>query len=93
MFPPVSVERPNRNPPRLVRTSQLNQLQLANAGRFRKRTSAAKNCFSTWLPVADKYKIRLVGKLAKVHNAQIGNTVEVLPLKLAAAAAVGWPAS
>jgi hypothetical protein len=36
---------------------------------------------------------RAVGKFARVHSAQIGNTVEVFPLKLAAAAAVGWPAS
>ena len=85
--------RPNRNPRAGVRTSQLNQLQLANAGRFRKRFSTAKNCFSTWDPFALKYMTPAVGKLASVHNAQIGNTVEVFPPKLAQATAVGCPAS
>src|ERR1700723_1777056 len=55
MFPPVSVARPNKNPPAFVRTTLVSQDQLENAGRFRKRFRAARNCFSTWLPVALRY--------------------------------------
>jgi hypothetical protein len=36
-------------------------------------------------------RAQAVGKLVKVHNAQIGNTVLVFPLKLAAATAAGVP--
>jgi hypothetical protein len=75
----VSVARPNRNPPRFVRTSALNHDQLANAGRFRKRTKAAKNCFSTSDPVALRYITLAVGKFARVQSAQIGKTVLVFP--------------
>jgi hypothetical protein len=53
----------------------------------------SKNCFLSWLQLAEVTMIRARGQLKRHHRAAATRTVDVLPAPLQAVNAVGWPAS